>query len=470
MSGVAVLTAAGGAAWEARWLTELAEGAHGVRIVRRCMDVVDLLAVAESGQGQAVLVSGDLRRLDADAVQRLAASGVAVVAVVDLDASEGVNDGGLPQADRLRAIGIAHVVSAAAHGDIVASVIETAVGDAVNGTDPDTGAAAANGGRPPSRAFALSTSAVELTGASPPTSEPHDGAARVNGAVIAIWGPSGGPGRTTVAVALADEIARQGIPTLLIDADVYGGAVATMLGLLDESSGVAAAARQASNGRLDTGSLTELCWQVEPTLQVLTGLPRADRWPELRPSAIGQLLSTARTMVQFTIVDLGFCLETDEELSFDTVAPRRNGATLAVLDEADVVLAVGAADPLGVARLVRGLDDLRIAQIDAPVWIVLNKVRSSATQGDPRLELAEAITRFAGQPPAAFLPWDQRAADAAVLAGQSLARAAPTSPLRVAIAELGSALTGQPRDGAVSRGRKTSARGYRRADRAGAGG
>ena len=35
------------------------------------------------------------------------------------------------------------------------------------------------------------------------------------------------------------------------------------------------------------------------------------------------------------MVDCGFCLEADEEISFDTVAPRRNGATLAMLADAD---------------------------------------------------------------------------------------------------------------------------------------
>ena len=62
---------------------------------------------------------------------------------------------------------------------------------------------------------------------------------------MAVWGPTGAPGRTTVAVGLADEAARLGISTLLVDADVYGGVVAQVLGLLDESPGLAGAARLA---------------------------------------------------------------------------------------------------------------------------------------------------------------------------------------------------------------------------------
>ena len=63
-------------------------------------------------------------------------------------------------------------------------------------------------------------------------------------------------------------------------------------------------------------------------------------------------------MAAWTVVDTGFALERDEELSYDTMAPRRNGATLSALEAADVVLAVGAADPVGMQRLVRGLGEL----------------------------------------------------------------------------------------------------------------
>ena len=99
------------------------------------------------------------------------------------------------------------------------------------------------------------------------------------------------------------------------------------------------------------------------------------------------MLAAARSIADYTVVDCGFCLESDEELSFDTMAPRRNGATLAVLDAADVILAVGSADPIGIQRLVRGLSELRDAEVAAPVWVVLNKVRRSVVPGDPAAEL-----------------------------------------------------------------------------------
>jgi Flp pilus assembly CpaE family ATPase len=278
-----------------------------------------------------------------------------------------------------------------------------------------------------------------------------DGSAAQSSIVIAVWGPTGAPGRTTVATNLAEEISRLGVSCMLIDADVYGGVVANVLGLIDESPGLVAACRQAQSGRLDPTALSALCWQLNPNLRVLTGAVRADRWPELRPSALDAVLAMARTFAECVVIDVGFALETDEELSFDTAAPRRNGATLSVLDAANLVLAIGAADPVGMQRLIRGLDDLRSAEVDAPVWVVMNKVRTATVPGKPEIELDNALKRFAGRASSAFLPFDQEALDRALVGGKLLAEIAPGSPLRIALTELAHAVTGRP---APARGRR----------------
>jgi MinD-like ATPase involved in chromosome partitioning or flagellar assembly len=260
------------------------------------------------------------------------------------------------------------------------------------------------------------------------------------GSVVAVWGPTGAPGRTTVATTLADELGRLGTDSLLVDADVYGGTVAAVLGLLDESPGLAAACRRP----LDPAGLAALCWQLGPAFRVLTGIPLASRWPELRPAALPAVLGAARALADYTVVDCSFCLETDEELSFDTLAPRRNGATLAVLDEADVIVAVGAADPIGMQRLVRGLAELRDVEPAAPVWVVLNRVRDGVVPGDTKRELRAALERFAGHSAAALLPADVPGLDAALATGRLLSEAVPGSPFRHAVIALAAALAGVP--------------------------
>jgi Flp pilus assembly CpaE family ATPase len=416
-----VLTAADGAAWEAGLVTALDRGDHGVTVVRRCVDIVDLLAVAAAGQGRAALVAAGLRRLDADAVDRLVAAQVVPVGVV--------RRGDTVAEDRLHAAGIVHLVPDDAEPSVVASVITEAVRSA------EAGPRAPRMFGDPATSMAIPPGAGAPVPADLPTGR---------GSVVAVWGPTGAPGRTVVAATLADEIARLGTSTLLVDADVYGGTVAVLLGLLDESPGLAAACRQAGATRLDATALAALCWQLAPTLRVLTGIPIAQRWPELRATAIEPVLGAARNLAAFTVVDCGFGLETDEELSFDSLAPRRNGATLAVLDQADVILAVGSADPIGLQRLVRGLAELRDAEVAAPIWVVLNKVRRGVVAGDPAVELTAALERFAGRTPAALLPLDQEAVDAALAAGRLLGESRPSSPLRQAVADLAAGLVGVP--------------------------
>jgi Flp pilus assembly CpaE family ATPase len=176
---------------------------------------------------------------------------------------------------------------------------------------------------------------------------------------------------------------------------------------------------------------------------VLTGISRADRWPELRPAALELVWELSRRLAPVTVVDCGFCLEQDEELSFDTAAPRRNGATLATLAQADVVVAVGGGDPVGVQRLVRGLTELREAVPGALPRVVVNRIRRSAVGPDPERQVREALDRYVGVRDVSFVPEDHDAVDAAVLQARPLAEVAPDSPARAALAALAAALVGR---------------------------
>jgi Flp pilus assembly CpaE family ATPase len=415
---VPVLTAVTGAAWEADLVSELGRADHGITVVRRCVDLAELLSAAAAGTARAALLSSDLRRLDRDAVVRLAAGGVAVVGLVD--------PGDADAERRLRQLGVDQVLSAAAG----AATISAAVVQAVAGLD------AAEAGL----AIGDPRSALPQLDAPPPPPAARPG----RGRIVAVWGPTGAPGRTTLAVTLADETSRLGVSSMIVDADVYGGVVAQMLGLLDESPGLAAACRQAAGGRLDAAGLARLAWQIRPALRVLTGIIRADRWPEIRPGAMDLVLDTARRLVDLTVIDCGFSLEQDEELSYDVAAPRRNGATLTALAAADTVLCVGGADPVALQRLVRAIAEIREVLPDRPPLVVVNRVRGAVIPGEPQREIAAALSRYAGVAEAVYLPADAAAADACLGLGRALAEVAPESRLRQGVAALARRLVNAP--------------------------
>lgn len=410
-----------------RWEADVVAGLgreETVRVVRRCVDLADTLATAAAGVGRVVLLSADLPGLDRDALTRLAVAGVGVV---------GLTAPGDEAAERLlRQLGVAQVVAADHSADVVAAAVLAAAG------------AAAEAGRfdyaDPRDALPHPAYPSEGEGAA-------DGADRAEaaGRLVAVWGPTGAPGRTSVAVGVAAELAELGVAALLVDADVFGGSVAQVLGLLDESPGVAAACRLANSGTLDLAGLAELAVEVRPHLRVLTGISRAERWPELRPSALSAVLGLARDLAEVVVVDCGFCLERDEELSYDTVAPRRNGATLAVLDGADVVVAVAAGDPVGLQRFVRGLADLREAVPGCSPVTVVTRVRAAAVGGgDAQAEITAALTRYAGVTDLRFVPLDQSGYDRALATGRTLPEVAPASPARLALRAVAAGLLGRP--------------------------
>ncbi|MEN9620953.1 MAG: hypothetical protein RL499_1146 [Actinomycetota bacterium] len=249
--------------------------------------------------------------------------------------------------------------------------------------------------------------------------------------VIAVWGPAGAPGRTTVAIGLAAEFAARGFAVCLADADTYGGTVAPALGLLDESPGFAAACRLAGAETLTHSELDRVSQSAPAaggaTFAVLTGIGRPHRWPELSSSRVTAVLEQCRRWRTVTIIDAGFSLETDEEISSDVAAPRRNAATIAALRAADDVVAVGAADPLGLARLLRTHADLLETVDGARVRIVANRVRASVLGIDPHGQVRQTLDRFGGIRDAVLIDDDRDAADAALLTARAVPLAAPRS-------------------------------------------
>lgn len=392
-------------AWESELVTAF-EATAGYTMARRCADLPDLLAAAAAGFGQVALVSADLRALDRPALHELASHGVDVAGVVAPGDDQGER--------RLRQLGLTVVLRA----DQASHEID----DVLDSLDL------------PGALDAGEVVSVVLG------DDPEAAGPIVAAKVIAVWGPTGAPGRSTVALNLAAELARSA-STLLVDCDTYGSSVAQSLGLLDEAPGVAAAARAADQGALDLAALARIAPEVFPGLRVLTGIPRAERWTELRAPSVAHVLTVARQLGQFVVIDCGFAIEDDEELSYDTLAPRRNAATLTALGCADELLVVGSADPVGLQRLVRAVQDLA-AVPSPPPRVVVNRVRASAVGTRPERRIAEALGRFAGMDGLTYLPWDQDSLDGAMFAGASLAEFAPQSELRHAIASLTTAYAG----------------------------
>ncbi|GAA3898335.1 AAA family ATPase [Microbacterium invictum] len=278
--------------------------------------------------------------------------------------------------------------------------------------------------------FPFEVAAADLL--APVASDPGSSTPAGRGRVIVVWGPEGAPGRTTIAVELACELARDGRHVGLVDADSHAPALALTTGLPDEGPGFAAACRQAERGALTVTELDRISTSLGD-VDVLTGLNRPGRWPELGAERVRAALDVCRDWADDVVVDVAASLERDEEIVSDLDGPRRNAATLAALGSADVVVAVVAADPVGVARFVRGYPELRSLVGAAPVRVVVNKTRPGALGIDARGQVRRALERFVGVRDVWFVPWDAKAADAGLLAARPVAHTSPRSSLTAAV-------------------------------------
>ena len=124
---VPVLAAVTGASWEAALVAGLERTPTGITVVRRCVDLADLLAAASTGTARAALLSAELRRLDRDALARLAAARVAVVGLFSPGDEEAET--------RLRQLGVVHVLSADSSPTDISAAVSAALGEQEGGAD-----------------------------------------------------------------------------------------------------------------------------------------------------------------------------------------------------------------------------------------------------------------------------------------------------------------------------------------------
>lgn len=410
---VGIVTAIGDPRWESALTAELCRPGSGLVVVRRCLDVAALLTAAADGVARAVVLSADLRQLNGDAVARLHASDIAVIGLVA--------PGDMAGEQRLQQLGVANVV----HSDATADVVTAAVLDAIVHCDED-------------RPVSESDRAV--------VPDPVDAVAGPTGTgrVVAVWGPTGAPGRSTVSVNLAAELVDLGHSVMLVDADSYGGVLGQLLGVPEDAPGVAGACRQATAGTLEVAGLAAIALEVIPALRLLPGISRPERWLELRPDALTTVIALARSLASFIVVDCGFCLEPDDPLAPDAPVPHRNSATVAVLAAADLVVGVAAADPIGLARYVRAVPRCLALAGNAPLITVANRLRRDVVgPGEPRRQVVAALDRYADLTDVHVVPDDREALDRAVVAGRVLAEVAPKSAARGALRDLAMRVAGR---------------------------
>jgi len=216
------------------------------------------------------------------------------------------------------------------------------------------------------------------------------------GRVIAVGGPAGA-GRTEVAI----EAARQ-LHAPLVDADDVAPSVANRLGLPIEPN-LRTAIDAVEHGR---GTLEQCVTYGGATgLRVVAGLPNPRGWSQVRPGEVLRVIARVGAGCPAVVVDGVGALE-------DVGAPARgrNASARALLVEADVVVAVCDASPVGVARLLSWVADARVLDADVEIVVAVNRAPQARFR---RGELFEEISRTLARTEVVFVPYDRKVVDAA---------------------------------------------------------
>lgn len=252
--------------------------------------------------------------------------------------------------------------------------------------------------------------------------------------LISVWSAAGSPGRTTIALALAAELAEQGKRVFLLDADTYAPAIHLLLGLADHPAGLAAACRLVSQERFDLEQLQRLSTLVSVgsgELTVMTGLSSESRWTEVSSEKLDDLLMVASEHFDYMILDVAHQLS--EGLQTTGSAVQRNAVSRWATGYSDFVVAVCSADPVGISRYLEASVLLSEVKPLGEVHTLVNRLRTSVLGGSAKQQIIDSLSRLGQITVSGFVPDDPAAADSAIRASLPLGLSRRNSQARAAL-------------------------------------
>jgi MinD-like ATPase involved in chromosome partitioning or flagellar assembly len=212
---------------------------------------------------------------------------------------------------------------------------------------------------------------------------------------------SGSNGVTEVCVGLADALARNGMPAVLVDLDTLEPSVAQRLDLA-----VSPNVLTASEALRYSGSIGDAVATHAAGFGVLAGLPSPREWEVCGIDDTADLVSVLAEAHTNVIVKADRHLE---DLSPFGARAGRFGVARRLIADADQLIVVGDPSPTGVTAILAWIGDAR-GLSGAPIHVVLNHCgRSLYQQG----EIKDEIGRTFRSASVVFLPEDHRIRKAA---------------------------------------------------------
>lgn len=246
--------------------------------------------------------------------------------------------------------------------------------------------------------------------------------------MIAVHGPPGSTGKSSLAYNLAYEFSELGKRVCLLDLDVHSPSLAVQLGIAEPPIGLSGCARLIRQGRFNVEQFERLSVLVRhrrASFRALTGIPASRRWGEVSEDTVRQLLALTRAEFELTVLDLSTSIESD--IFSTTSSSPRNAAIIAALRESDSVISLVLETPLSLSRYLG--QHLELQEINTSRRLVVNRSNNQAA-------FASALRELAKEEIFARIPEDQPAFQLAESSNLPLALARRKSSARTSIALL----------------------------------
>ena len=332
-----------------------AVSAAGCTVVRRCLEAADLLAAAEIEPQAAIVVDVAVPRLGADIIATIERSTAGpsigrTIGLIDDDTGR----------ERVRALGISRVIDmrdSDARNELISALQ----------TEPEPRSSPTSSTQPAGKQYS----------GNPGDARRQSDPLETKGRRVVVTGPAGAPGRTTVALGLAEAWAQAGERVCLVDADTVAPSLAATVGMTEDISGLLLASRYADQGALDARSLGSACRKLSERLWVLTGIGSPDRWGSARPAALERIWDACAEHFDRVVIDAGSLLDTPAADDNFSIGHERDAATVSALRNCDAAIVVARGEPIGTLRLIDQLPSIGKLTGSAEIHVVVNRVHKS---------------------------------------------------------------------------------------------
>lgn len=374
-----VALALGNTDWEADFVSVLSHPMLNLKVVRRCVDGIDLLAAVQVNEIDVVIVTDETLRIDENALAQLHDANAVVVAISN-------------SIDRWNDLGVQKVVGFD-HSDLFAIALQ-----------------------------------ISKIGAQTESTQQQEASTEHTFICVASFG--GGVGRSLVAKELGWWGSKQGSQTLIVEGDTYGASLQQELNLPSLSTDLLQLSQLKVAPERNNYELNELA-VVEKNLVIVPGISHSSLWPALRRAPLERMWKRLIHSGN-VIVDVGplFCPIENSQPELNLVD--RDAVSQSAISNAKVVVLCAIANTVSVTRLIRGVIDNQDALRNQEIYVVLNRCRN----GKSATELSHLITRHTGIEQVVCLPDDSNALERAELNCDFLAKVQPKHEITRQLSEL----------------------------------